>query len=121
MKNRSFKNSAAEEIQDAITTGKFRKVRCAGAVFKVPGDEKDRDLTVPAFTTFQMLGVMKIVETVGQDFELTYKLASFIFEKLIGYHSVEPGSIPSDNLYADWLREFRVREGMIASPMSAVA
>lgn len=111
MKDRSLEKPDDGGASDVVTTGKFRKVRCAGAVFNVPGD--DRDITIPAFTAHQMLGALKIVEKVGNDFELTYRLAGFIFEKLVDYHSVEPGRAPSDNLYAEWLREFRAKEGMI--------
>ena len=75
----------------------------------------------PAFTAPQMLGVSKIVEMVGSDFALTYRLAGFIFEKLVDYHYVEPGSIPSNKLYADWLREFRAKEGMIIGRIAGVA
>lgn len=118
MKKGSLENGSSHEAQDANVTSRIRKVRCACIVFNVPGDE--RDLTIPAFTAPQMLGVLKIVENVGNDFHLAYELAGFVFEKLVNYHSVEPGSIPSDNLYADWLREFRARKGMLTGPFAAI-
>lgn len=119
MKDRSLQDSGESGHEDTLATGKFRKVRLACVVFNVPGD--DRDIAIPAFTAPQLLGVSKIVEMVGSDFALTYSLAGFIFEKLVDYHSVEPGSIPSDKLYADWLREFRAKEGMIIGRIAGVA
>lgn len=113
-----MKESSLENPDDVMATGKFQKVRFVCITLAAPGLK--RGIVIPVFTSSQMLGVLKLVEKIGNDFSLTRKLSRFLLWKYSDFHSLEQGKIPSDNLYADWLREFCAKEGMLTGSFAAI-
>lgn len=113
-----MKDGQAPKRRDIRSFNRFGKVSCLGPAFSIPGS--DKQLTIPAFTPEQMLGALKIVDMLGNDFSHAYRLAGFIFEKVTDFNLIEPGVIPSNRIYDEWLREFRARIGLITGRFAAV-
>lgn len=113
-----MKKGQAPKGRDPRSFNRFGKVNCLGPAFSIPGS--DKQLTIPAFTSEQMLGALKVVNMLGNDFSHAYRLAGFIFEKVTDFNLVEPGVIPSNRIYSEWLLEFRVQIGLITGRFAAM-
>lgn len=112
-----MKDGQAPKGRDPRSFNRFGKVCCTGVIFNVPGS--DKQLTISAFSPEQMLGALKVVDMLGNDFQLAYRLAGFIFEKVADFNLVKPGVIPSNRIYGEWLREFRTQIGLITGRFAA--
>lgn len=113
-----MKAGQAPKGRDPRSFNRFGKVSCLGPAFSIPGS--DKQLTIPAFTPEQMLGALRVVDTLGNDFSHAYRLAGFIFEKVTDFNLIEPGVIPSNRIYSEWLREFRAQIGLITGRFAAI-
>ena len=92
--------------------GRGLTARVGGVILNVPGSE--RDIIVPAFNAFQQLVALKLVEQVGNDFDLCYKLASHTFLKVMEWNMDHPGETPPNRIYLDWVREFKMLNGIFS-------
>ncbi len=119
MEQNKRRERARQEAGELRSYSNFGKVGCSCIVFSVSG--ADGELTIPAFTPSQVFGVLKIIDFAGNDYSLTYRLASYLLEKVIDFNLDMPGVLPSNKLYSSWLTEFRLREGLITGQFGGVA
>ncbi|MBI2099094.1 hypothetical protein HYT45_01620 [Candidatus Uhrbacteria bacterium] len=98
--------------------GRGLKARSSGVLLTVPGIEEC--ITIPAFNTAQHIAALRMVEHIGHDFDLCYKLASFIFEKIVtDWALMSSGSTPGNRVYESWLHEFKLQNNIIFATSGA--
>ncbi len=97
--------------------GRGLTARVGGVLMNVPGSE--RDIIIPAFNAFQHIVALKIIDQVGGDFDLCYKLASHLFQRVVEWSTDHPGETPPNRIYVGCVREFKMLNGIFSDSVGA--